>query len=65
MANMSYCRFENTKSDLFDCVVALENILDDGVCDLANSEKNCADGMYLLCQRYIDAYELLRGEELL
>lgn len=25
MANMSYCRFENTKSDLKDCINALEN----------------------------------------
>ena len=25
MANMSYCRFENTARDLEDCVVALQN----------------------------------------
>ena len=28
MANMSYCRFENTSNDLDDCKAALENILD-------------------------------------
>tara|TARA_R110002167_G_scaffold184555_2_gene384984 strand:- start:63 stop:308 length:246 start_codon:yes stop_codon:yes gene_type:complete len=26
MANMSYCRFENTSSDLSDCLDAVENI---------------------------------------
>jgi hypothetical protein len=25
MANMSYCRFENTARDLEDCVIALQN----------------------------------------
>ena len=25
MANMSYCRFENTAKDLEDCVIALQN----------------------------------------
>ena len=32
MANMSYCRFENTSNDLGDCLVALEeeeDVLDD------------------------------------
>lgn len=28
MANMSYCRFHNTLSDLYDCVNALEDFLD-------------------------------------
>ena len=30
MANMSYCRFENTLSDLADCVNALERVVIDG-----------------------------------
>ena len=25
MANMSYCRFENTTSDMEDCIYAIEN----------------------------------------
>jgi hypothetical protein len=31
MANMSYCRFENTYRDLNDCVNALGEALDDGL----------------------------------
>ena len=54
MANMSYCRFENTKSDLYDCVNALE---EDGLNDLSEMEKRSAENMYWLCQQYIDAYE--------
>ena len=30
MANMSYCRFQNTYSDFRDCVDALEEALDEG-----------------------------------
>jgi hypothetical protein len=28
MSNMSYCRFENTNSDLSDCEYALERLID-------------------------------------
>jgi hypothetical protein len=35
MANMSYCRFENTANDLQDCVYALN---DDEVKDLSSYE---------------------------
>ena len=31
MANMSYCRFENTLKDFSDCVGALEEALDEGM----------------------------------
>lgn len=31
MANMSYCRFENTYRDLLDCVNTLSEALDDGL----------------------------------
>lgn len=30
MANMSYCRFENTNMDLLDCINAIGQALDDG-----------------------------------
>lgn len=36
MANMSYCRFENTARDLRDCLEALENA---PVEDLSDTEK--------------------------
>lgn len=50
--NMSYCRFENTYSDLADCVDALE---DNNI--NSESEHNYARRMYDLCQKYIDTYE--------
>lgn len=31
MANMSYCRFENTASDLSDCLDAIEEAYENGV----------------------------------
>lgn len=50
--NMSYCRFENTYSDLADCVDALED-------NNINSERefNYARKIYDLCNKYIDTYE--------
>ena len=31
MANMSYCRFENTASDLDDCLGAIEDAIENGL----------------------------------
>ena len=31
MANMSYCRFENTASDLDDCLGAIEEAIENGM----------------------------------
>jgi len=49
MANMSYCRFENTLRDLQDCVMALE---DGG--DLSSSELRSAMQMIETCEEYIN-----------
>lgn len=55
MANMSYCRFENTSNDLADCVNALKN---EGLNSLESSyEKNGAKRIYELCKEYIELYE--------
>ena len=51
MANMSYCRFENTYSDLADCVGALEERD-----ELSERELIYADLMYDMCVDYIRAY---------
>lgn len=59
MANMSYCRFENTKIDLEDCVFALEDILNGDADELSEREKRASDRMYELCQEYIEKYEML------
>ena len=31
MANMSYCRFQNTSNDLADCVNVIEDAIDEGM----------------------------------
>lgn len=58
MANMGYCRFENTSRDLSDCVEALEDIhtLD----ELSESEQMSASYMLGLCERYVEFYNELR-----
>jgi hypothetical protein len=45
MANMSYCRFENTGRDLDDCHHALEDLLVDGEGELSRSELDAAVGL--------------------
>ena len=52
MANMSYCRFENTYSDLADCVWALEERD-----ELSERERIYADLMYDMCVDYIRAHD--------
>lgn len=48
MANMSYCRFENTLSDLQDCHQALWYLLD-GESPLSDSEERAAAKLVDLC----------------
>lgn len=58
MANMSYCRFENTYSDLADCVGALVD------CDeLSEKERLYADLMRDMCVDYMRAYDKIFEEE--
>lgn len=53
MANMSYCRFENTYSDLRDCVYALEDIkYDNG--SISEREAEYAKKMRDLCEQYLE-----------
>lgn len=58
MANMSYCRFENTYSDLADCVGALEDCE-----ELSNSERIYAKLMRDMCEEYISAYNEMFEEK--
>lgn len=53
MANMAYCRFENTVDDLRDCY---EHMDDD---DLSSSEQKKRDRLIKLCQQIAGDY----GEE--
>ena len=55
MANMSYCRFENTLSDLQDC--------NDALCDVntldrfSESERRAAERLIRLCREIADDFE--------
>lgn len=61
MANMGYCRFQNTANDLRDCVSALEEAGDFEELDLSDREASSAEWMLQLCQRYVDAYYDLKA----
>lgn len=58
MANMSYCRFQNTFSDLEDCVRALEN-----GDTLSEDEMWYASKMRRLCESFIEALDGYEPEE--
>lgn len=65
MANMSYCRFQNTHLDLIDCVITLEKLLDNKEEMLSWDEKHASEQMYELCQHYIEIYEELKEDNIL
>jgi len=60
MANMSYCRFENTLRDLQDCKEAMSNEL-----DLSKSEQRSFVRMVKMCRDIAEMYEDCSDEELL
>ena len=57
MSNMSYCRFQNTKNDLSDCVDTLEEMSDgseETFEELSDEEKRAMKNMVELCQRFLE-----------
>ena len=61
---MSYCRFQNTSADLYDCVEALSNMQmfldEDDDCDeeiLSEEERQASKDMYRYCLEYIKQYK--------
>ena len=58
MANMSYCRFENTFKALKDCIVSLK--YDTDLKDLSKIEKHHALYLRGLCKKYL---EITKSEE--
>lgn len=62
MANMSYCRFENTYLDMRDCVDFLHEMKSIDDLDLSKSEMEYCDRLYHLCYNYIEAMESMRGK---
>ena len=58
MANMSYCRFHNTLADLYDCVNALEDFLDnDENVISSDDERRKAKKLIELCHEVADRWE--------
>lgn len=58
MANMSYCRFENTYRDLLDCSYSINK-------GLSESEHKYRERLVQLCQDILDEFdpELLGEDE--
>lgn len=50
MANMSYCRFENTLRDLYDCYYNLNSTLSD-------RERMSRKSLVDLCRSIVDEYD--------
>ena len=50
MANMGYCRFENTLGDLRDCYEAMEDM------DLSETEEKAKKRLMKLCQKIVADY---------
>ena len=70
MANMSYCRFENTASDLDDCLSAMQEALDEGVSlsafhkSLSSSyEKHSFRKLIALCEEIVNTAEQMEELE--
>ena len=51
MANMSYCRFQNTLSDLRDCYYAMEDEE-----KLSESESEAKASLIQPCQKIVDEF---------
>ena len=56
MANMSYCRFENTYKDLLDCYNNMNNIT-------SEREHDYMQRLVDVCRDIIDEYELVKMSE--
>ena len=63
MANMSYCRFENTSHDLRDCVDAMQEAASMGELDLSRSELNSLRRMRQLANDFLDECDRLLGTD--
>ena len=60
MANMSYCRFQNTSLDLQDCLYAMAEARDFADLDLSPEESYALLRMKTLCEEFLEQAERLR-----
>jgi hypothetical protein len=56
MANMSYCRFENTVNDMDDCINVLYDVVYDGE-EISDSEKSYAKRFITLCKKVAEEFD--------
>ena len=54
MANMSYCRFRNTHSDLIDCIHALREMVENEKKDLSVSEELALQLLKADCATFVE-----------
>jgi hypothetical protein len=59
MANMSYCRFENTFKDLYDCYQAVLNMDGESYEELSDGERSYLESLRELCGRFQEETEWL------
>lgn len=59
MANMSYCRFENTANDLQDCIDVMSDADDLPGLDLSRYEAAALGRMVEQCQEFLALHERL------
>jgi hypothetical protein len=62
MANMSYCRFRNTLTDLSDCLYEIENGIENSLSrDESNAFAELVEVCRIIAERFEDAdyYELI------
>ena len=56
MSNMSYCRFQNTLADLYDCKRELQHP-ETPVNELSREEMIARDGLLMMCKNIADEFE--------
>jgi hypothetical protein len=61
MANMSYCRFQNTVIDLQDCVNVLEDAYEPDELDLSKDEERAMHQMKEWCEDFLRNYDRLEA----
>jgi len=67
VANMSYCRFENTSGDLYDCVESLRDLYEGyvRVKHLSETEFRGFNALERLCREYLEMYEHIADHDLI
>jgi hypothetical protein len=60
---MSYCRFENTFKDLYDCYQAVLNMDGESYEELSDGERSYLASMISLCKRFVAESEWVLYED--